>query len=689
MQEIYGEENIKKCMTLHSKFGYAGKPMIVLVKMIYYIAEGRRLIMQPFKYLFAPFKIGAMEIRNRIVMLPLTTGFCEKDESVGTRFIKFYAERAKGGAGLIIVPFSPVPAGSPMEPGVYDDRFIPDICRLTDTVHAYGAKIASQLITSYHVILKDGVPEVVGPSPVLNQMMRSIPRPLTIEEINYIVVEYGKAARRARICGFDAVEVLVGGGYLLNRFLSPISNTREDEYGGSLENRMRIILEVIESIRKEVGNDFPIGCRLNVDEQMEGGHTVEDSRQVVRMLENSGIRMINVYTGWHESPVPTVQASLPKGAFVHLAEKVKGWVNIPVIAANRINDPIIAEKVLAEGKADLVGMARALLADPELPNKAKDGKVDEIVPCLACSNCLTEILTSYKDWGKPVSTLCTVNPRAGKEAEYSIEPAETLKKVFVIGGGPGGMEAARTAALKGHKVTLYDRGSELGGRLLIASIPPHKDEIASLVRSLAIRTGKAGVEIMLNCEVGPETIAEGKPDILILATGATPFVPNLPGVYGKNVVSADDVMTGVRTVSGNVLVVGGGMVGCETAEFLIDRVRGVTKVIVLEMLHRMADNVSPTYRPFFLARLKRAGIRMETNTAVEAITEEGVKVNQKGVSGFIKGDAVVLAVGFVPNRPFSEKITEKVSEVYSIGDCVKPRMIKEAMEEGFHIGVKI
>lgn len=646
-------------------------------------------MMQQFTHLMRPATIGTMEIRNRIVMLPLTTGYCETDETVGNRLIRFYAERAKGGAGLIIVPFSPVPAGSPMEPGAYHDRFIPGIRALTDKIHENGAKIAAQLITSYHVILKDGIPEVVGPSPVLNQMMRLVPRALTVAEISRIVRCYGEAAHRTRQGGFDAVEVLVGGGYLLNRFLSPISNTRADEYGGSLESRMRIILEIIGSIRKEVGNDFPIGCRLNVDEQMEGGHTVEDSRDAVRILEQAGIQMINVYTGWHESPVPTVQASLPKGAFVHLAEKVKGWVNIPVIAANRINDPTIAEKILADGKADLIGMARALLADPEFPNKAREGRADEIVPCLACSNCLTEILTTYKEWGNPVSTVCTVNPCAGKESEYGMEAAKRSKKIVVVGGGPGGMEAARTAALRGHSVTLYERGNHLGGRLVIASIPPHKDEIASLVKSLAIRTGKAGVKVMLNCEASPEAIAKEKPDVLILATGATPFVPNLPGVDGKNVVSADDVLTGARTVSGSVLVVGGGMAGCETAEYLIEHVPGVTGVTVLEMLPRMADNVSPTYRPFFLARLKKAGIRMETNTAVEAITEEGVKVNQKGVSGFMKGDVVVLAVGFVPSSPFSEKITENVSEVYSIGDCVKPRMIKEAMEEGFHIGMKI
>jgi len=645
--------------------------------------------MQQFKHLFTPIDIGTMQVKNRIVMLPLTTGFCELDETIGDRLINFYAVRAKGGVGLIIVPFSPVHAGSPIEPGLYDDHFLPGVRKLTDTVHAHGAKIAAQLITSYHAILKDGVAEVVGPSPVLNQMTRTTARPLTVPEIHYIVKEYGHAARRARQGGFDAIEVLVGGGYLLNRFLSPITNKREDEYGGSLENRMRIILEVIKSMRKEVGKDFPIGCRLNVDEQMEGGHTIEDSKEVVRILEMAGIQMINIYTGWHESPVPTVQAVLPKGAFLHLAEKIKGWVGIPVIAANRINDPVIAEKAIAEGKADLVGMARALLADPELPNKAREGRVEEIVPCLACSNCLTEILTTYKDWGAAASTSCSVNPLAGKEAEYAIEPAKKSKKVFVIGGGPGGMEAAMTAAARGHKVTLYDRGNELGGKLLIASIPPYKDELQTLVTSLAARARKAGVEIKLKSDVTPAIIEKEKPDVLIMATGSTSLIPNIPGVAGPNVVLAEDVLTGAKTVSGNVLIVGGGMVGCETAEFLVERGKGVIQVTVIEMLSRMADNVSPTYRPFFLARLKKAGIKMETNTIVQEITREGVKVEQKGVAGFIKGDAVVLAAGFKSNPTLDEKNREKIAEVYVIGDCLKPRMIKEAIEEGFSIGRKI
>lgn len=317
---------------------------------------------------------------------------------------------------------------------------------------------------------------------------------------------------------------------------------------------------------------------------MKRGHTIDDFREVVRILEKAGIRMINIYTGWHESPVPTVQASLPKGAFVHLAEKVKGWVGIPVIAANRINDPVVAEKALAEGKADMIGMARALLADPELPNKAREGRADEIVPCLACSNCLTEIVSTYKDWGKPVSTYSSVNPLAGREAEGIIKPAERSKRVFVMCGGPGGMQAAIAAAERGHNVTLFDRGDELGGRLLIASIPPFKDEIMTLVKSLAVRARKAGVVIRLKSDVHRDMIEEGKSDVLIIATGSTSLVPDIPGVDGQNVVSVEDVLTGARTVSGNILIVGGGMVGCETAEFLVERVKGVNQVTVIEML---------------------------------------------------------------------------------------------------------
>lgn len=642
-----------------------------------------------FDRLFTPLKIGKMELPNRIVMLPMTTGYCEADETVGDRFIDFFAERAKGGAGLIIIPFSPVAAGSPVEPGMFDDRFVPGVRRLTDAIRDHGAKSACQLITSYHIIFRDNLTEVVGPSAILNQILRVAPRAITTDEIRFIVAQYGKAARRVREGGFDAVEILVGGGYLLNRFLSPVGNQRDDEYGGSLENRMRIILEIIASMKQAVGDDFPIGVRLNVEEQMPGGHTVEESKIVARALEKAGVQFINCYTGWHESPVPTVAPSLPKGAFAHLAAAIRSAVGIPVIAANRINDPFIAEKILAAGQADLIGMGRALLADPELPAKAKAGRVDEIVPCIACSRCLGEILSIYKTWGEGAGAFCTVNPLAGQEGACRFEPAAAPKKVFIVGGGPAGLEAARTASARGHKVTVFEKEAETGGWLRVGCLPPHKGEIRTLASSLTVRAKKAGAEIRLQCEADQQVVEAGKPDVLVIAAGASPIVPAIPGVTAPHVVLAEDVLTGEKTVHGSVVVIGGGLVGCETAEFLAEKGGRVTTVTVVEMLDRMAATISMTYRPFFLARLKKMDIRMETHTTVEAVTDGGVMVNRKGIPDFIEADFVILAVGLKSDPELPEKFRSAAPEVFFIGDCVEPRMIKEAIEEGFAVGMKM
>jgi len=642
-----------------------------------------------FQHLFTPLPVGKMELRNRIVMLPMTTGYGEADETVGDRFIDFFAERARGGAGLIVIPFSPVAAGSPVEPGIFDDRFLPGVRRLTSAIAAQGAKSSCQLITSYHVILGNGVPEAVAPSAVPNQILRLTPRALTGEEIQFIVGAYGEAARRVREGGFDALEVLVGGGYLLNRFLSPVGNLREDEYGGSLENRMRIIREVIASIRRAVGGDFPVGVRLNIDEQMPGGHTAAESKLVAQALEKAGVNYINSYTGWHESPIPTVAPSLPKGAFAHLAGAVRGAVGIPVIAANRINDPFIAEEILAAGQADLVGMARALLADPELPEKARTGRTEEIVPCIACSRCLGEIMSIYKNWGEGTNAFCSVNPLAGREGECRLEPAGVAKKVFVVGGGPAGLEAARVAAARGHHVTLFEREAEPGGWLRVGCLPPHKEEIRGLAKSLAVRARQAGAELRLRQAAAPEALAAEKPSAVVLAVGAAPLVPPIPGVELPQVVPAEEVLTGQKQVRGAVVVIGGGLVGCETAEFLLERREGVDRVTVVEMLDRMAAAVSITYRPFFLARLKKMGVRMETQTRVEEITAAGVQVNRRGVAEFIAADFVILAVGLKADPAPSESFRNVAPEFYAAGDCVRPRMIREAIAEGFAAGMKI
>jgi 2,4-dienoyl-CoA reductase-like NADH-dependent reductase (Old Yellow Enzyme family) len=700
-----------------------------------------------FAHLFSPFTFGGVELRNRIVMLPMTTGYAEGDQSTGDRLIDYYAARAQGGAGLIIAPFSPSPAGSPVDAGLYDDRFIPGARRLTDTVHSHGAKISAMLITCYHLILPadagdpgdldgahqaGGTPEVVGPSPVTNALLRVVPRELTVDEIDFVVGQYGKAARRAKSAGFDMVEIMAGGGYLVNRFLSPLSNTRTDGYGGSVERRLRFLLEIIGSVRTAAGEDFPVTVRLNLHENVEGGYTIAEALEIARILEGTGIAGFTSYIGRHESPVPTVQASVPKGAFVPLTERLKKAVRLPVTAANRINDPFTAERILAEGKADLVGMGRALLADPELPNKARTGKSEEIVPCLACSSCLAAMLTTYREWGRPVSAICSVNPALGREGASRLEPAARRKKVAVVGGGPAGLEAARAAALRGHDVTLYETTDRLGGRLLTGTVPPYKEALGALAASLSNRAQRSGVRIRLAQAVGRREIEEERPDALVVGVGGIPCPPDIPGADRSDVVTAEEVLTGSKTVGGEVVVIGGGMVGCETAEYILKTsredgsagsegrapgealagsqgaaggvgagggpVEAVTGVTIVEMLDRMAANVSVTSRPFLLARLREQGIRMVNGTKVVEVGPRGVRVAKTAdvmeagtearteVTEWIPGDSVVLATGYRVDENAVAQFAGLVPETYLIGDCAGPRMIREAIEEGFAAG---
>jgi len=642
--------------------------------------------MTQFTHLFEPIKVGNVELKNRMVMLAIGTGYPEPDGTVGDRLLNFYIERARGGVGLVVAPFIPFDMAIPFIPGLYDDRFIPSARRLTDAVHAYGTKIAPQFLGQYFwVNKKTGAFEFIAPSAVFNKMIGTTPRALSLEEIHLLVDEYGEAGSRAREAGFDAIELPMGIGYLLNRFISPCTNKRTDEYGGTLENRMRFPLEIIDRIHKCAGEDYPIICRVSVEEYMEGGHTLEDSKKVVSILEAAGVQAIDVQVGWHECPVPLVVMSVPRGAFVYLAEETKKVVNIPVIAAYRINTPELAEQILADGKADLIGLGRALLADPEFPNKAKEGRSDEIRSCIACSNCLDNILTGYKS-GTMSPAICSLNPRLGKEAEYTIEPAGVVKKVLVVGGGPGGMEAARVAALRGHQVTLCEKGEELGGQLRVACLPPYKDELGSLIKNMAIQVRKAGVEVRLNTEVTSELVEKENPDVLVLAVGATPLIPDIPGVGQDNVVTAVDVLTRRKIVGETAVIVGGGMVGCEAAEFLADLGK---KVTIVEMLPKIGSDYGATYRHVVLRRLRETGIKMETNVMVEEITDRGVKAKRDGAAEFFPGDTVVLAVGFKSNKELGERLSGKVPAPYSIGDCVEPRRVKEAIEEGFVLAREI
>jgi 2,4-dienoyl-CoA reductase (NADPH2) len=644
-----------------------------------------------FKHLLQPGQVGKLKVKNRMKFASTTTNFANHDGTVNDREVNFIAERAKGGAGLVTVGGAyphPLGKGYIGQLGASDDKFIPGLSKLAQVIRENGAKSVCQIMHTARYAHPEeygmgGMP--VGPS-ALKSPLRKFGecRALTIEEIKELVELYGQAARRIKAAGFDAVEMRAHGGYLGASFLSPWSNRRTDEYGGSLENRARFVLEFIGEVRKTVGDDYPLIFRLNASELMEGGNTEEDLQKIAQMTEQAGIDLLSLTVGWHESMTPSITHEVPPGYWLYLAEGMKEVLNIPVAMGYRLSKPELAEKAIAEDKLDFWEMCRPLIADPYLPTKVAEGRPEDIAPCIACNQgCMSKIFDDEE-------IRCIINPRVGKEGDprYQISPAEKSKKVFVVGGGPGGLEAARAAADRGHRVTLFEKETKLGGQLFIAAIPPHKHEINSTREYLVHQLEKSTAEIKVGVEMTPQFIEEERPDAVILATGIIPLTPQIPGIERTNIVSAEDILWSNKETGETVVVIGGEMVACETAELLADQGK---KVIVVRRGAKMAVKVGPVQRGRLLTRLREKGVTLMPGVQkYEEITDEGLTlIDKEGNRQTIKADTIVYAIGMKANKALAEELEGKVPALYSIGDCVEPRDIMAAVDEGARVGCRV
>jgi 2,4-dienoyl-CoA reductase (NADPH2) len=659
--------------------------------------------------LFQPLTLGTLELRNRIIMPAMHLNMC-RDYRVTDQLLAFYAERAAGGAGLIICGYASIDelSAHPGHIGAHDDACIPGLQRLAKTIQAAGARAALQINHAgrYNHSLLTGGKQPVAPSAIPSALTGETPRELAEAEIEQLIVAFTAAAQRVAAAGFDAVELLAGTGYLISAFLSPLTNRREDGWGGSREQRMRFGCEVVKAIKQACG--LPLIVRLNGNDFMPQGIGRETLQEFAVALTAAGADALSVNVGWHEAQMPQIVTKVPRGAFAYLARGVRQRVAVPVIAGHRINDPEIARELLEAGWCDAVAMGRALIADSQLPHKAREARDGEIVHCVACGQGCFDALFRFQQ----VECLC--NPRAGHELEVPDRNVQA-KRLLVVGGGAGGMTAAIAAARQGHRVVLYEAGARLGGQLELAGAPPGRQEFAVLARDLARQVAEAGVEVVLGCPVDADLLQTLAPDWVILATGGRPLKPPIPGSDLPHVVQAWDLLQGKAQTGSQVVVIGGGAVGVESALLLAEQgtlaadvlkfllvhraeepeelyrlaTTGCKQVTIVEMLDRLGGNFGKTTRWTMLQDLKRYGVVSRTGARVEAITAEGVML--AGASGpeLLPADTVVLAAGTRAENSLQDVCTELGIPCRVIGDAGKPAMVFDAVHQGHRSGNEV
>ncbi len=665
-----------------------------------------------YPYLFSPIRINTLEIKNRIAYPSLGLLY-STDGKLNDRYYNFFAERAGGGAGLVTVgPVGVdfVGSGAIALSLTHDDAIV-DFKKLTAIIKDGGARAWIQLFHAgaySHPMFIDGR-QPIAPSAVYSRYSRTTPREMTTEDIHQAQEDFARAAQRAREAGFDGIEILASAGYLISQFLSERTNQRTDEYGGSFDNRVRFPRELIELLRERLGPEYPLTIRMAGNDFVHGSNTDTETPEFARVYEKAGVDAINVTGGWHESRVPQLPMHLPRSAFAFLSLNIKKVVSVPIIASNRISDPDSAERIVKDGYADMVNLGRVLIADPLWPQKAFEGRADEIRPCVGCSQGCTDEVFS----GRPV--FCVGNARAGFEAERQLSKSANPKKVMVVGAGASGLEAAVTAAYCGHQVEVFDKDSDIGGQLWIAGAPPHKQEFLEFIRYYRAQIKKHNIPLHLNTAVDANFVQRQNPDYIILAEGAEPSWLQIDGIDDPCVYSAWQVLKDNPALGKSVAVIGGGAVGLETALFIAakgtltpetlhflftyeavspERLRqlmfqGSSKVTVFEMLPRIGQDVGKSTRWIVFDNLKRYGISVKTSARVTAIRNGNVEFEKQDQTQQIQFDNVILASGAQSVPGLSSEIKKLGIPFATVGDGLRLGKLNDAIHGGFLAAMNI
>ena len=630
--------------------------------------------------LMQPFRLKNIELRNRIVMAPMLSRLCDPDGIVSQKLIDYYAARSKGGVGLIISEYCYIDdkesKAHPGQLGVYDDQLIAGLGDLAEAIQEWGAKAILQICHAGRAtsaknmgrqpIAPSGIPSSTG----------EMAREMTYEEIEATIESFAEGARRAKAAGFDGVELHGAHGYLMAQFLSPYTNRRTDKYG---RDRGLFALETLDRVRSKVGNDYLVGYRMSGEEFVEGGVTLRETKAFAKRLEERSIDYIHVSAGIGETGQNIIIPQyLPKGHLLPLAEGIKNTVSVPVLAVGAIHAPDLAEETLQKNRADLIVMGRALIADPELPQKIQSGQLEDIRTCLRCNDGCSSRVPPNK------TQRCAINAEVGRERQMQLHPVSRAKHVCVVGGGPAGMEAARVLALRRHRVTLMEKEKELGGLLRYASVPDFKTELRSFLEYLKAQVAKLGVEILLNRRATPELIKEVKPDSVVLATGSAVRVPDIPGTGNPFVATFAELLSGEFKSGEKVVVAGGAAMGCEIAAHLASEGK---KVILVEMLGELATDLEMRSRLTLLQLLKERGVKILPNWKLEKI-ENGyvLLVGRDWRKQEVPTNSVILALGLASNQELLTPLRESFKDIHVIGDCVEPRKIYQAIHEGAFAG---